>query len=328
VEMGAMAEFIPGPAGLDQAQARQALAGLWKEELPQTAGRTVMDMLEDARQSKTKAMFIVGENPAGSLPPSARVSDALSHLELLVCQELFLTETASLAHVVLPACSYAEKEGSFTNTEGHVQPVRPAIDPIAESRPDWEILSGLSVLIGYPIEYGGAKEILKEIRTVIPGYGRFGPAPTPPRPDAAAVERYVQGGYADDLDQRYAVPTREEQSADNGKKLQLVVGQTLFHSGKFSTRALGLLKVQPSGFLAMNPADAADRGISEGSAVRIINERGEARTVARLLDRIPSGMVFFPEHFDEDVRRLLTVAMDKTTQVPSWRQTVVSIEPA
>ncbi|HEV8540623.1 MAG TPA: NADH-quinone oxidoreductase subunit NuoG [Nitrospiraceae bacterium] len=325
IELGAVAEFIPGPAELDHAQACQALAGLWKEELPQTAGRTMMDMLEDARQSKTKAMFIVGENPAGSLPPSSRVSDALSHLELLVCQELFLTETASLAHVVLPACSYAEKEGSFTNTEGYVQPVRPAIDPVGESRPDWEILSGLSVLIGYPLEYGGAKEILKEIRTVIPGYGRFGPAPTPPRPDATAVERYVQGGYADDLGRRYALPSRDGQQADNGKKLQLVVGQTLFHSGKFSTKALGLLKVQPSGFLAMNPADAADRGITEGSAVKIANERGEARTIAKVLDRIPSGMVFFPEHFDQDVRSLLTVATDPTTQVPSWRQTWVDV---
>ncbi len=110
-------------------------------------------------------MFVVGENPIGTLPPAAQAKEALGNLELLVCQELFLTETASMAHVVLPACSYAEKSGTFTNSEGHVQAVRQAVEPIGESRPDWEIESALSVLLGNPIEYGEAREILKEIRT-------------------------------------------------------------------------------------------------------------------------------------------------------------------
>src|SRR5256886_4879331 len=151
-------------------------------------------------------MFIVGETPVGSLPQGAGVKEALERLELLVCQELFLTETAALAHVVLPACSYAEKDGTFTNTEGHVQAVRRAIEPIGESRPDWEILSALSVLMAYPIEYGEAREILKEIRNLIPGYGLLGPAPTPPRPDNAAVDRYLREGYAEDVAARYQLP--------------------------------------------------------------------------------------------------------------------------
>jgi predicted molibdopterin-dependent oxidoreductase YjgC len=325
LELGAAAEFLPGPADLDHAQARQTIAGLWKEELPQGPGRSLMEILDDAREGKTKALFVVGENPAGSLPPSAQVADALGRLDLLVCQELFLTETAALAHVVLPACSYAEKEGSFTNTEGHVQPLHPAIDPVGDSRPDWEILSALSVLIGYPIEYGDGKEILKEIRSVIPGYGRFGPAPSPPRPDPAVVVRYLQAGHADDLAVRYAWPPVNH---DQEKKLLLTVGQTLFHSGKFSTRAKGLLKIQAAGYLALNPADAAERRIAEGSQVKIINQHGEVRTTAKLLDRIPPGTVFFPEHFDQDVRGLLSVEVDPQTRVPSWRQAWVNVERA
>jgi formate dehydrogenase alpha subunit len=329
VELGAVAEFLPGPANLDQAAGRQALAALWKEELPQTPGRTLMELLDDARQGKTKAMFIVGENPAGSLPPSSGVREALEGLELLVCQELFLTETASLAHVVLPACSYVEKEGSFTNTEGHVQPIRPAIDPVGDSRPDWEILSALSVLIGYPIEYGSGKEILKEIRSVIPGYGRFGPSPTPPRPAAAVVERYLQSGYAEDLGQRYALDEGKGLGArgeNDAHGLMLIVGQTLFHSGKFSTRAKGLLKIQDSGYLGLNPEDAARRGIVDGAPVKIGNEHGEVRTVAKLLGRLPAGVAFFPEHFDQKVRNLLRVTVDPTTSVPSWKRTWVNVE--
>jgi len=325
VELGAAAEFLPGPADLNNADARQTIAGLWKEELPQGPGRTLMEILNDAREGKTKALFVVGENPAGSLPPSAKVTDALGRLELLVCQELFLTETAAMAHVVLPACSYAEKEGSFTNTEGHVQPLRRAMDPVGDSRPDWEILSALSVLIGYPIEYGDGKEILKEIRSLIPGYGRFGPAPTPPRPDPAVVEQYLKEGYADGLAGRYSLP---QDTGDHEKKLLLMLGQTLFHSGKFSTRAKGLLKIQAAGYLALNPADAADRRITDGMSIKIVNHHGEIRTTAKLLDRIPAGMVFYPEHFDQEVRALLSVIVDPETGVPSWRQAWVSVEPA
>jgi predicted molibdopterin-dependent oxidoreductase YjgC len=140
-------------------------------------------MLAAANKGSLKAMFVVGENPVGTLPAEAQAAEALGKLDLLVCQELFLTETAAMAHVVLPACSYMEKDGTFTNSEGHVQGVRQAINPVGDSRPDWEMFSALSVLMGSPLEYGDAREILKEIRTVIPGYGLLGPTPTPPKVD-------------------------------------------------------------------------------------------------------------------------------------------------
>ncbi len=325
IEMGAVAEYLPGPSQLSDVRARERLAALWKEEVPKGPGRPLMELLEQARRGAIKAMFVVGENPVGSLPPDAKATEALERLEFLVCQELFLTETAAFADVVLPACSYAEKTGTFTNTEGHVQAVRQAIEPVGESRPDWEIFSALSVLMGYPIEYGDAKEILKEVRSAIPGYGLLGPAPTPPRPDAATVERYLQEGYAQDLAGRYRLVARDETA---GTDMTLWLAQSLFHSGKLSTRAKGLLQIQAGGALALNPRDAERLGVVEGDRVRVSNAAGEMLTSVKVLGRVPEGLAVFPEHFDADAQRLLYVVTDPETNVPYVKSVRVKVEKA
>jgi formate dehydrogenase alpha subunit len=188
-----------------------------------------------------------------------------------VCQELFLTETAALAHVVLPAASAMEKAGTFTNTEGHVQAVRPAIDPVGDSRPDWEILSALSVFMGTPLEYDDAKDILKEIRAVIPGYGSLGPTPIPPSVDPVAVDRYVHEGYRRDIGTRYTLPARTVRPEGT---VQLGLTQSLFHSGKLSTHSKGLLQIEPSGFLQMNPAAADYRQLLGKVKEKLARERG------------------------------------------------------
>ncbi len=328
VEMGTVAEFLPGPIEVMDRTARERLAILWKEELPKGPGATLMEMIEHARVGRLKALFVVGENPVGSLPAGTGVKEALGNVELLVCQELFLTETASMAHAVLPACSYAEKDGTFTNSEGHVQTVRQAIQPVGESRPDWEIFSALSVLMGYPLEYGDAREILKEIRGLIPGYGLLGPAPSPPTVDRAAVERYLHQDYATDVASRYQLAGEwsEERRGGAGEEFTLVLGQTLFHSGKLSTRSKGLLQVESGGALRMNPADAARHRLSDGDRVRVFNQRGEVTTTVKILTRVPAGMVFFPEHFDRDAKNLAQVEVDPITKVPYFKTTLVAVE--
>ncbi len=326
VEMGAVTEYLPGPTDLQDAGARERLAGFWKEDLPKGSGSTLLDILDTARTGAVKAMFVVGENPVASLPPSAQAKEALQNLDFLVCQELFLTETAALAHVVLPACSYAEKHGTFTNSEGHVQRVRQAIEPIGDSRPDWEILSALSILMGYPIEYGESQEILKEIRALIPGYGLLGTGPTPPRPEAAVVDRYLREGYAQDLSTRYALRIDDQGTVQANGSLTLAVTQTLFHSGKFSTRAKGLLLIQPTGFLTMNPADAEALGLADQERVRVSNDLGAMTATVKRQDRVPRGLVLFPEHFDEEARRLLTVSKDPVTQTPYFKSATVKVE--
>ncbi|MCE9537577.1 MAG: molybdopterin-dependent oxidoreductase, partial [Nitrospirae bacterium] len=322
VEMGAVAELLPGALDLSAQDARAQMVRAWKEELPLAAGATLIEMIDRAQAGIIKSLFVIGENPVGSLPPQTRVKEALSKLDLLVCQELFLTETAALAHVVLPAASAMEKAGTFTNTEGHIQTVRPAIDPVGDSRPDWEILSAISVFLGVPLEYGDAKEILKEIRTVIPGYGSLSPTPIPPKVDAAAVDRYVGGGYRQDLVSRYTLPARTMRPEGT---VQLGLIQSLFHSGKLSTRSKGLLQIEPSGFLQMNPADAARCSLDTGNRVRLSNSRGEFTTTVKVFDRVPEGLAWLPDHFAQDALRLFDCVIDLETKVPSYRTVSVSV---
>ena len=322
VEMGAVAGMLPGALKITDQDARARMSRAWKEELPLAAGATLVEMIDRAQAGIIKGLFIVGENPVGSLPPQIGAKEALGKLDLLVCQELFLTETAALAHVVLPAASAMEKDGTFTNTEGHVQAVRPAINPVGDSRPDWEILSALSVFMGVPLEYGDAKEILKEIRAVIPGYGSLGPSPIPPAVDSAAVDRYMSEGYRRDLATRYALPERAVRSEGT---VQLGLTQSLFHSGKLSTHSKGLLQIEPGGALQMNPLDAARYAIGTGDRVRLSNSRGEFTTTVKVLDRVPEGLAWLPDHFAQNALRLFCCAVDPDTKVPYYRTASVSV---
>ncbi|MCS6288256.1 MAG: NADH-quinone oxidoreductase subunit NuoG [Nitrospira sp.] len=322
VEMGAVAEFFPGPAPLNDQPTRDRITAVWREELPRTPGASLTEMLAAANKGTLKAMFVVGENPVGTLPAAAQAKEALGKLDLLVCQELFLTETAAMAHVVLPACSYMEKDGTFTNSEGHVQAVRQAINPLGDSRPDWEILSALSVLMGSPLEYGDAREILKEIRTVIPGYGLLGPTPTPPKVDQAVLSRYLTEGFAGDVATRYAA-SQPRQTNDGPFTLMFV--QTLFHSGKLSTHSKGLLQLQQEGFLSINPADAAQLGLVEGGQVTVSNSRGTITTTVKIRERVPAGLLWFPEHFDGEAKQLAEWTIDPRTQIPYFKLAHVSL---
>ncbi len=323
VEMGAMAEFFPGPAPLNDQAARDRIATVWREELPRTPGASLTDMLAAANKSAMKAMFIVGENPVGTLPAAAQAKEGLAKLELLVCQELFLTETAAMAHVVLPASSYVEKHGTFTNSEGHVQAVRQAIDPVGDSRPDWEILSAISVLMGSPLEYGDAREILKEIRSVIPGYSLLGPTPTTPKVDQPILTQYLTKGFTDDLATRYALSPARSTDSD---QFTLMFVQTLFHSGKLSTRSKGLLQLQQEGFLSINPVDAAKLGLTDGGQVRVSNPRAAMTTTVKVRERVPVGLVWFPEHFDGEAKQLADWMIDPQTQIPYFKLARVSLE--
>jgi NADH-quinone oxidoreductase chain G len=322
VEMGATAEYLPGPADLGDPDARSRIVDAWKDEPPTAKGMRLLEMLDAARAGKLKAMFIVGENPVRSLPTSAKVAGALENLDLLVVQELFLTETAKLADVVLPACSYAEKSGTFTNSEGFVQKVRPGLTPVGDSRPDWEILSALSVMMGYPLEYGDAKEILKEIRAVIPGYRVLGAVPEPAKVDTSSVERYTAGGFAEDLAARYDMAGSQK---IDGHGWSLRIGQTLFHSGAMSTKAQGLLELQKEGKLIMNPADAQRLGIAESDRVRLTSATGEATVPVTMLGRIPEGTLFFPESFREGLSSLMNMSVDPETGVPYSKHLHVAV---
>jgi len=177
--------------------------------------------------------------------------------------------------------------------------------------------------MGYPLEYGDAKEILKEIRTVIPGYRVLGATAEPAQVDAQAVERYITTGFAEDLAARYSAGAGPQAG---GHRWSLTIGQTLFHSGAMSTRANGLLELQKDGKLIMNPADAQRLSITEGGHARLISATGEATVPVTLLGRIPEGTLFFPESFREALAGLPGMSLDPVTGVPYSKQTHVSVE--
>ncbi len=330
VEMGAVAEYFPGPADVRDEECQRTLTRSWGQAIPGGAPATLPDMLTRARTGEIKSLFIVGENPVESLPDDAGVTGALDALEFLVCQELFLTETAKRAHVVFPACSAMEKDGTCTNTEGHVQSVRQAIEPLGESRPDWEMFSALSVLMDQPIEYGEVKEVFKEIRGVIPGYGLLGPASTPPKVDEETVAQYVKTGFKEDIDRRYALDLPSA-TPEGAMTLRLV--RSLYHSGKYSTRAKGLMEIEGEGLLHLNAREARRLEIEEGQTVRLSNDGGHATVSVKLNDRVPDAVAWFPEHFDQSVRVLFSLnepvfaqaGIDPRTRVPVWKTTYVTI---
>ena len=321
-EMGGTGSVLPGGKSLGDQEARTMFSQAWGRTIPETPGSSLPQMIEDAQQGKLKALFVVGENPLASLPPSSGIQSAFEKLEFVVCQELFMTETAQQAHVVLPACSYAEKDGTFTNTEGHIQPVRKAIDLVGESRPDWEVFSAISVMMNDPMEYGDVKEIGKEIRNLLPGTRTLGPAPLPTQPDSSAIARYITADYQRDVATRYQLP----ETATDTQDIILQVSQSLFHSGKFSRKAKGLLQVESTGKLYLHPEEAARHGLSEGDSVKVSNHLGEVCTPVGLRERIPQGVAVFPEHFDEEIRQLLPYTVDPETQVPYCKVTRVRLE--
>ncbi|MBX3328701.1 MAG: molybdopterin-dependent oxidoreductase, partial [Nitrospira sp.] len=320
--MGAVAEFLPGVCFVSSRTDHDRIMRQWNADVPPSTGASLVEMLDRARAGSMKAMFIVGENPVGSLPAALHAEDALRKLDLLVCQELFLTETAALAHVVLPAASFLEKSGTFTNTEGHVQAVRPSIEPLGESRPDWEVFSALSILLGSPMEYAESKEILKEIRSLIPGYGSLGPTPLPSKVDRVIMEHYLADGYQRGLAVRYRLVAPKSRP-DGTLRLDLV--QSLFHSGKFSTRSKGLLQIEDRGRLRINPVDAARFALVDGDRVRLSSTSGEMTTEVKLVERVPQGTAWFPDHFGQAAVRLFDCAIDPITHAPALRTTTVSM---
>jgi formate dehydrogenase alpha subunit len=323
IDMGAAPEFLPGQASYDDPAGRERFGKAWDAAMPGKPGANLVDILKRCKTGQIKALYVLGENPLATLPASLEVRQALDKLELLVVQDPFLTDTGRLAHFVLPACTYAEKDGTFTNLEGRVLRVRQAMDPIGESLPDWHIMTALANGLGANWEYESPNDIQAEIMKLLPGYYNLGqPRKVTPSPDA-----YLANGYAADVKTRYRAG---QATTDPKRPFSLVMGQLLTHSGKMSTEAPGLIKIAPNtGKLRMNGQDMERLGLQDGTKVRITSERGSLQMGVQPDIALAPGSCFFPEHFNEPpVKDLMTVHVDAKTGVPSFKQTWVSIEKA
>jgi formate dehydrogenase alpha subunit len=329
VDMGAVPEYLPGQASFDDDAARAKFAKAWDVNLPaKGSGATLTEILERCRSGAIKALYVIGENPLATLPASFRVKEALERVDLLICQDLFLTETAQLAHYVLPACTYVEKEGTFTSLEGKVQRIRQSMDPIGESLPDWHIMATIASGLGYTLGYESAYDIQSEIMKLVPGYYNLG---QPKRP-VVGLDAYLSNGYRTEVGARYSsrrTPDTSPGDSTLGRDgFKLTLGQLLFHSGKMSTRASGLINITPnSRRLRMSLPDLERLGLSEGDRVRIASKQGAMDVRVEGDPSLLPGGCFFPEHFNEPrLLDLIPVEVDQTTGVPYFKFADVSIQ--
>ncbi|MBM7854792.1 formate dehydrogenase major subunit/formate dehydrogenase alpha subunit [Desulfohalotomaculum tongense] len=338
-DMGALPDVLTGYQKVTSDEVRAKFARAWKvDTLPASAGLTVGEMMAGTQKGCIKAMYIVGENPVLSDANAGDVKEALQKLDFLVVQDIFLTETARLADVVLPAASFAEKEGTFTNTERRVQKVRKAIAPMGRARADWEIICLLAGAMGYTMNYQSPAEIMDEIASLTPSYGGISharlekgslqwPCPNKDHPGTPVLhkEKFVRGRGK--FHRAEYIPPQE--LPDQEYPLLLCTGRRLYHyhTGTMTLRTGALEKYYPGEYLDVNPIDARKWKLTPGCRVRVISRRGEVELVVRITDTIPPGMVFTSFHFPEvPINNLTNPAQDPIAKIPELKVCSVRLE--
>ncbi|MEW6547005.1 MAG: formate dehydrogenase subunit alpha [Bacillota bacterium] len=339
-DMGGLPNVLPGYQSYRDEGLRQKFEAAWGRSLPTGDGLTVVEMMEAASRGRIRGMYIMGENPMLSDPDLGHVEEALRSLEFLVVQDIFLTETARLAHVVLPAAAFAEKEGTFTNTERRVQRLRRAILPPGEALPDWEIICRISTRMGYPMHYGSPAEIMDEIARLVPSYGGMGypylgedgkqwPCPHPGHPGTPILHREkFARGRARLFPLEFRPPA---EVPDSEYPLYLTTGRILFHyhTGSMTRRSRGLQAIRPHPYVEVHPETAARLGVRDGDMVEVTSRRGSICLRALVTDRTAPGVVFIPFHYAEAAANVLTnPALDPRARIPELKVCAVRIRPA
>lgn len=340
-DMGVLPNVFPGYARVDDESTRARFDQAWGTSTPGWVGLTVTEMVHAAHEGRIKAFYVMGENLALSEPSINVCQEALKKLEFLVVQDMFLSETARLADVVLPACSFAEKDGTFTNTERRVQRVRKALEPVGQSRPDWWIVSQVAKRMGASgFDYEHPSQIMEEIARLTPSYGGFSyerldresphwPCLGPDHPGTPIlhVGKFVRGKG------RFA-PLKYRPSAelpDDTYPLILTTERALyhFHTGTLTRRVPGLNELRREEWVEIHPEDAERLGIKDGERVRVISRRGEVVTIARVTRRSPPGTVSMTFHFAEAPTNVLTNAeVDPVAKIPEYKVCAVRVEKA
>jgi len=286
-----------------------------------------------AGEGKLKGMYVMGENPVVSDPHTHHVEEALRKVDFLVVQDMFLSETAKLAHVVLPAASWAEKEGSLTNTERRVQWAHQAIQPMVETKADWQIISEVANRLGFQYDYTCPEDILREINKVVPAYGGITPERIKglmggliwpcPTPDHAGTPILHRDTFrtADGLGK--FIPVQHQppvELPDDEYPLVLTTGRVVMHynAGSMTRRSASLLKRTPGLFVEINPQDAQRLGIAADEQVKVITRRGDTIAKVSITRNLSPGVVFMPFHFP-GTNNLTVDALDRRAKIPEFK---------
>ncbi len=341
-DMGALPDLYSGYQKVADPSVRLKFEKAWGGALlPATPGLPLTLAMNAAARGDLKGMFIMGENPLISDPDQAHVLAALQSLELLVVQDIFLTETAQLADVVLPAACFAEKDGSFTNTERRIQLLKKAVEPPGEAKADWEIICGVAAAAGfYGMKYENTSGIMAEIASLTPIYagvshrrlplaGLQWPCTDADHPGTPILHRErFSRGLGKFVPVTYRPPA---ETPDDAYPFVLTTGRTYFHwhTGSMTRRTHLLDREENRAFVEMNPDDATKLGIKGGERAVVSSRRGEITVFTKLTDVVPPGVLFMPFHFAEGAANALTNnELDPESHIPEFKVSAVRVRRA
>ena len=339
-DMGGLPNVFPAyqPVTVEANGAKFAKA--WGKALPNKIGYTITDMIQAMIDGKLKALYIIGENPKMSDPDQHHLEKALAKLELLICQDIFLSETAEKADIVFAAASVAEKDGTFTNTERRCMRVHKAIEPIGQVLADWQITARLATVMGYPMDYVDAEGIFKEMSGLTPSYGgmtyeRLGlsglqwPCPNAQHPGTQFLhkDQFTRGkGLFHAIE--YLDPA---EMPDDEYPYFLTTGRMFahYHTGTMTRVSPHLDAEQKTGYVEIHPQDAAGLAVQEGDTVVLTTRRGQIEVPARISQKVKPGLLFVPFHFVENAANILTnSAFDPIAKIPEYKVCAVKIAKA
>ena len=335
-DMGALPNSFPGYPSVSDEAAMEKFATAYGVPMPETTGLRIPEMFELAVEGTLKAMYIMGEDPALTDADANHVRKALGNLEFLVVQNLFMTETAKYADVFLPAALYAEKDGTFTNTERRVQRVRKAVDAPGQCRPDWQIIQDLGRRLGIPWHYDSPEEVFEEIRTVVPQYagmtyaridkeGLQWPCPTEDHPGSRILH---VGTFTRGKGLLQGIPFQEPaELVDDEYPMLLTTGRMLYHYNVMTRHSQNLDWLRPHELAQINPADVEALGLADGDTVRVSSRRGSITTRFVATEKVPRGVMFMTFHYKESpVNELTNSAGDPVTMTAEFKVCAVRVE--
>lgn len=303
-DMGCLPDCYPCYQPVGSAEIRERFESLWKCRLNPKPGLALTETIDATRAGKIKALYIIGSDPVSLIAPPEKVQEALQKAEFIVFQDLFMNETANYAHVVLPAASVAEKEGTLINTEGKVQRIERALDPSGNSRPDWEILCSLAEKMGRKgFAFGNADDILSEVASVIQQF-----------PEKIGTFKLFPLQY-----------TPPAETTDTDYPLVLTAERDFYSGSVLSERTAGLKALRQESHIRINPKDADDYEITEGETIRVISRHGSIETGVRLTRTTPVGLGVM-NHEGAEINRLLNPALDVISRIPEMQICAVRIE--
>lgn len=351
-DMGCLPNVYTAYQTVANADVQKKFEQAWGRTSGLKVGLTVTEMVTAAERGEVKGLFVLGENPGMTDPDINHTRHALDQVEFLVVQEIFPSETTPYADVILPGAAFAEKDGTFTNTERRVQMVRTAVRAPGEARPDWWILTELGKRVQKRLgqqpdaapwsswEYGGPEAVWKEVRALTPSYAGIGyeriqktgiqwPCPTP---EHAGTKILHKDRFSRGLGKLSAVewlPPAEQ--PDSQYPFILTTGriQYHYHGGTMSRRSPGLAEMRPEGTVEINPLDARALKVDDGDLVRVSSRRGQLVAKAEVVDRPGPGVVFMSFHFKEAAANLLTIsAVDPIAKIPEYKACAIKVEKA